>query len=173
MKILIVSDNHGDHQILTDIVDNFASQVDLLVHCGDSELSPNEPPMNSFHGVLGNNDYGLDYPQQLVLDEGTERLLVVHGDHDQVNYSLTPLLLKGKATGASIVCYGHTHQLAVSEDAGILFINPGSISLPSGEYARLGGTFAVVNSTKQQWQVDYYNRNLQPVPELHFIFHRG
>lgn len=116
MKILIVSDNHGDHQILTDIVDNFASQVDLLVHCGDSELSPNEPPMNSFHGVLGNNDYGLDYPQQLVLDEGTERLLVVHGDHDQVNYSLTPLLLKGKATGASIVCYGHTHQLAVSED---------------------------------------------------------
>lgn len=172
MRMLVVSDNHGDQQILTDIVAKYASQVDLMVHCGDSELSPVQPPMNSFQAVRGNNDYGLDYPQQLSLTTGDEHILVVHGDRDRVNYSMTPLRLKGQAAGASIVCYGHTHQLAVSEDDGILFINPGSISLPRGEYANIGGTFAIVSADHRQWQVDYYNRNLQPIPELHFEFTR-
>ena len=172
MKILVVSDNHGDQQILFDIIDKYAHQVDLMVHCGDSELSPEQPPMTSFKAVRGNNDYGLDYPQQLSLTNGNERVLVVHGDRDQVNYSMTPLLLKGQAEGASLVCYGHTHQLAVSEDGGILFINPGSISLPRGEYANIGGTFAIVNTNQRSWQVDYYNRNLQAISELHFDFPR-
>lgn len=172
MKILVVSDNHGDEQILTDLVAKYANQVDLMVHCGDAELSPVQSPMNSFQAVRGNNDDGLNYPQQRLLTIDDERILVVHGDHDRVNYSLTPLLLKAQAERASLVCYGHTHQLAVCEDEGILFINPGSISMPRGEYANIGGTFAIVNINRRQWQVDYYNRNLQPVPELHFEFSR-
>ena len=67
MKILVVSDYHGDEQILTDLVAKYANQVDLMVHCGDAELSPVQSPMNSFQAVRGNNDDGLNYPQQRLL----------------------------------------------------------------------------------------------------------
>lgn len=173
MKALVISDNHGDRKILKEIQAKFADQVDVLIHCGDSELPNDSGEMTNFHAVKGNNDWGLDYPSQLVFTVGGIKLLVVHGDHDQVNYSLTPLMLKSQSLGAQVVCYGHTHQLAVALEAGTLFINPGSISLPRGEYSRIGGTFAIVEVTKKQFIVDYYNRNCLPVPELHFEFNRS
>lgn len=148
MKALIVSDNHGDQKILKDIQDQFAKQVDVLIHCGDSELPNDSTEMTHFQAVKGNNDWGLNYPPQLTLTVKDVKFLVVHGDRDRVNYSLTPLMLKAQSLGVQVVCYGHTHQLAVSMDAGTLFINPGSISLPLGEYSRIGGTFAIVGITK-------------------------
>ena len=173
MKALIVSDNHGDQKILKDIQDQFAKQVDVLIHCGDSELPNDSTEMTHFQAVKGNNDWGLNYPPQLTLTVKDVKFLVVHGDRDRVNYSLTPIMLKAQSLGVQVVCYGHTHQLAVSMDAGTLFINPGSISLPLGEYSRIWGTFAIVGITKKQFVVDYYNRNCSPISELHFEFNRS
>lgn len=170
MKILVTSDNHGDADILTTLKQRWASQVDLMVHCGDSELAPTSKAMADFQVVKGNNDYHFHYPDQLTLLAGADQLLVVHGDHDHVNASLTPLLLKAQQMGVKMVCYGHTHQLAVTTDSGILFLNPGSISLPRGKYAYLGGTFAIVDVQPKQWVIDYYTRNSVLIPELHFVF---
>lgn len=172
MKALVISDNHGDVKILQTVKDEFGDQVDVMVHCGDSELPSDSSAMAHFKAVKGNNDWGQSYPGQLNFTLMGTNFLVVHGDHDQVNYSLTPLMLKSQSLGAQVACYGHTHQLAVSMEDGILFINPGSISLPRGEYARLGGTFAIVDITPKQFVVDYYRRNCQLVPELHFEFRR-
>lgn len=173
MKALIVSDNHGDEDILRQLVANFANRVDVLIHCGDSELTPTNPVMQHFVAVKGNNDWNADYPLNQVVDCQNEKIFVTHGHRYQVNYSLTPLMLKGEEQQADIVCYGHTHQLATTMNTGTLFINPGSISLPRGEYARLGGTFAVAEATAQSFVVRYYDRDLKPVPELHFEFKRG
>lgn len=172
MKALIISDNHGDSRILNDIKEQFAQDVDVLIHCGDSELKADSTAMQGFKAVKGNNDWGLNYPGQLEFTIGGLSFLVVHGDHDHVNYSLTPLMLKAQSFGSNIVCYGHTHQLAVSMDDDILFINPGSISLPRGEYSRIGGTFAIVDANEERYMVDYYDRNCQLLPELHFEFER-
>lgn len=173
MKALVISDNHGDSRILKDIQEKFANQVDVLIHCGDSELEDNTAPMKYFRAVKGNNDWGLNYPPQLEFVIEKTKFLVVHGDRDRVNYSLTPLMLKAQSLNAQVVCYGHTHQLAVTMEDGILFINPGSISLPRGEFSRIGGTFALVNITIDSFIVDYYNRNCLPIPELHFEFKRN
>ncbi|MBB1063100.1 metallophosphoesterase [Limosilactobacillus fastidiosus] len=173
MKALIVSDNHGDDKVLEAVQEKFANQVDVLIHCGDSELQNNSETMAGFKTVKGNNDWGLDYPVQLQLIVDGVKFLVVHGDHDKVNYSLTPLMLKAESLDEQVVCYGHTHQLAVSMESGILFINPGSISLPRGEYSRIGGTLAIIEVTEQQFIIDYYNRNCVPIPELHFEFNRS
>lgn len=81
-------------------------------------------------------------------------------------------MLKGQEQEADMVCYGHTHQLAVTVESGMLMINPGSISLPRGQYAGLGGTFAVVELTANRFVIDYYNRDSQPVADLHFAFDR-
>jgi len=37
MKILIMSDTHGDSRVI-DKVRSFYPEIDLLIHCGDSEL---------------------------------------------------------------------------------------------------------------------------------------
>ena len=79
MKALIVSDNHGDQKILKDIQDQFAKQVDVLIHCGDSELPNDSTEMTHFQAVKGNNDWGLNYPPQLTLTVKDVKFLVVPG----------------------------------------------------------------------------------------------
>ncbi len=172
MKILVVSDNHREEQILTEIVQKMRDQVDLMINCGDSELAPDQDPMSNFKAVKGNNDYGLLYPNELVINAGQEQLYVTHGHLQRVNFSLTPLMLTGQEKNASIVCYGHTHQLGAAYDHQMLIINPGSISFPHGEYAKLGGTFAIIDAQPERFIVDYYNRQMEAVPELHCEFSR-
>lgn len=173
MKVFIISDNHGDQQILEQVTQRWRSSVDLMIHCGDSELAPTLPVMSQFDAaVLGNNDWGLAYPLEKTVVSAGWRIYATHGHRYRVNSTLTPLMLKGQEQQAQLVCYGHTHQLAVTVEDGMLMINPGSISLPRGQYARLGGTFAVVELTPRRFLVDYYDRNSQPVPELHFEFDR-
>ncbi|MBB1079853.1 metallophosphoesterase [Limosilactobacillus sp. STM2_1] len=172
MKILVVSDNHREEKILTKIIQQVGDKVDLLVHCGDSELLPDREPMNRFKAVKGNNDYRLPYPTELMINQGTENVFVTHGHLQQVNFSLTPLMLTGEEKGASIICYGHTHQLGVAYDHKMLIVNPGSISFPRGEYAQIGGTFAIIKAQPTQFIVDFYDRQMKPVPQLHREFDR-
>lgn len=173
MKILIISDNHGDQEILEQITARWQDQVDLMIHCGDSEMAPTLSVMKRFKvAVLGNNDLGLDYPLEQTVEKAGQRVYATHGHRYQVNSTLTPLMLKGQEQQAAMVCYGHTHQLAVTEAEGMLMINPGSISLPRGSYAHLGGTFAVVELNPDRFVVDYYDRTSQPVDDLHFVFDR-
>lgn len=173
MKALVISDNHGDQSILEQITQRWQDQVDLMIHCGDSEMAPTLPVMRRFKvAVLGNNDWGLDYPLEQTVVEGNQRVYATHGHRYQVNSSLTPLMLKGQEQQADMVCYGHTHRLAVTVEKGMLMINPGSISLPRGRDARIGGTFAVVELTPDRFVIDYYDRDCHPVANLHFVFDR-
>ena len=81
-------------------------------------------------------------------------------------------MLKGAAAGADVVCFGHTHQLFAGVDRGILLVNPGSISLPRGQFATIGGTFAVVQVTPKQFTVDFYDRDCRVQTALHQEFNR-
>ena len=38
MKVLIVSDSHGLTTELEKLMENYQDEVDLFIHCGDSEL---------------------------------------------------------------------------------------------------------------------------------------
>ena len=58
MKLLAVSDNHGDRQILQTIFDAYRDQVDAIFHCGDSEMPVDDPLFKDVYVVKGNNDYG-------------------------------------------------------------------------------------------------------------------
>lgn len=172
MKALIISDSHRDQAILEQLTTKFAGQVDIMIHCGDSELPSDQVKNMGLISVRGNNDDDKNYPFEEVIEKDKVKFLVVHGHLDQVVSSLTPLMLKAQSIGANIVCYGHTHQLAVTVEKGILFINPGSITLPRGEYTSLGGTMAIVEVGSTEFIVDYYKRNGDSIPELHFEFSR-
>lgn len=172
MKVLLVSDNHGEGQILDRIAQTFGDQVDLMMHCGDSNLDPSTDVMTPFLTVEGNTDWGFTYPEIQRATVDHEKVVVTHGDHYSVNSTLTPLSLLAEAEAADVVGYGHTHQLAVTTADNHLLINPGSISQPRGEYAYIGGTFAIVEVTTAAWKVQYYNRDMQPIEELAFDWQR-
>ena len=63
MKILLVSDNHGDAAILEKIRASFGDQVAAMFHCGDSNLESTAPAMKDFQAVIGNTVWGLNYPE--------------------------------------------------------------------------------------------------------------
>lgn len=172
MKILLVGDNHGDIQILKAIDNLFKTKVDMMFHCGDSNISAEQSPMNDFQTVIGNTDQQFDYPKVITRTVDSQVVTVTHGHLYHVGMTMTPLLLLGQETNADIVAYGHTHQLAVTMEDNRLFINPGSISFPRGSYARIGGTFAIIKATKDYFHVQYFDRNLQPIPNLKFAFDR-
>ncbi|GEO68610.1 YfcE family phosphodiesterase [Levilactobacillus acidifarinae] len=167
---LVISDNHGDRAILETLKHQF--HADAVFHCGDSELAVDDPWFTGVAAVRGNMDSDDRFPLVLTPEVNGCRVLLAHGHRDAVNWDLTKLALHAQSVGAQAAFYGHTHELAVEMVAGCLFLNPGSISQPRGEFRQLGGTCAVVTVTPDQWQVQYYTRDAHPVTKLHFTFDR-
>lgn len=172
MKILAISDNHGDRQILQTVFEAYRSQVDAIFHCGDSEMTKDDPLFKGVNVVKGNNDFGPDFPNELQLKVADTKIFMTHGHLYDVSMSLTRLDLKAREIGASVVLFGHTHQLAAEMSQGRLYVNPGSISLPRGEYASIGGTFAIIEVQPAQMTVDFYDRKLDQIDQLHQRFER-
>ncbi|QED48833.1 metallophosphoesterase [Cytobacillus dafuensis] len=132
MKILIVSDSHRLSGDLTSIKEKHAMEVDLMIHCGDSELAANDPCLNGFAVVRGNCDFDKNFPEDHVENIGDYRVLVTHGHLYSVKSTLMNLSYRAKELDASIVCFGHSHYLGAEMIDNILFINPGSIKQPRG-----------------------------------------
>lgn len=136
MKILVVSDSHGDMTSLRYAIGR-EMPIDMLIHCGDVEgnLDKTLGPGRDYDlkVVRGNCDFGNEYSPMLVFKAGYYRILVVHGDHYNAFDPKRQALLKlAKDNYADVVCYGHTHiwENYYDEKNGILFLNPGSVSRP-------------------------------------------
>lgn len=173
MKCLIVSDSHGDRDILESILVHNKNQVDAFFHCGDSELEANDPLFNKFNGVVGNMDFDMNFPEELVKIVSGETIYLSHGHLTNVKTGLFALELKAKANHAKFVFFGHTHELGCEmTDDGVLILNPGSISLPRGKYQRIGGTYAIVEANGKNVHVSYFNRQHKLIPELTCEFKR-
>ena len=125
-KIVIMSDNHGDMNILTDIK-VLEDDADYYIHCGDSE-SYSLQDLDGFVAVKGNNDWSLDLPQTARLDIEGRHLLITHGQFL-------------KKYNGDVVISGHTHMPLAKEENGLWLINPGSTSWPRGGSKR---SYAVV-----------------------------
>lgn len=169
---LIVSDNHGDQAILPILVRQL--RPDTIFHCGDSEMPADDAwfqPANTYV-VRGNMDFDDDLPLAVMPVVNGAQVLLTHGHRDAVHWDLTKLQLHAETVNAQAIFFGHTHELAVELDAGRLYLNPGSISQPRGEFRALGGTCALVTVTPEQWHVQYYTRDCRPVTRLQFTFDR-
>jgi len=120
-RVGLISDTHG---ILRPEAKAFLKGIDYIVHAGDignpgilEELSAIAPVI----AVRGNNDRG-SWAQEL---RETEFLRVdevfVYVVHDLAELDLDPT-----AAGVRVVVSGHSHQPAVEERDGVLYVNPGS-----------------------------------------------
>ncbi len=140
MKILVVSDSHGNTVMLQRIIDR-ESPFDHIVHCGDgaSDLMsvrlPGDPGLTR---VAGNVDRarGMDLPLLEALEVEGLRILVTHGDAFYVKSDYGPIAEAARTHGFDAVLFGHTHIKYLRLTRPILF-NPGPA---------LGGSYGVIEA---------------------------
>lgn len=154
-KALIVSDSHGLTEELITLKDRHKSDMDLLIHCGDSELSTNAEELSGYVKVRGNMDFlGRDFPNEAIEMLGDKCIYITHGHLYDVKMSYLSLAYRAEETGASIACFGHSHVAEAFEREGMIFINPGSIRLPRGRFEK---TYAILEVEDKLVSVTFYS----------------
>lgn len=167
MKALILSDSHGWTRQLNDIIQRHQDEIDVIFHCGDSELATSASELAGVDTVRGNCDFLGEFPEYIVKDVNGIRFFVCHGHLLNVKMTEMNLIYKAKENDAAIACFGHTHvPVAVMED-NLLIVNPGSIRQPRN-YPR--GTYAIIETNKTQVKVDFYSVNGEHEKNLSKIF---
>ncbi len=167
MKLLIVSDSHGSKEEITELTEKYTSEVDAMIHCGDSELSADDKPLTSYLGVRGNCDMDARLPEDLVEEVNGNKVLITHGHLYGIKMSLMKLRYKAEEVGAKFVFFGHSHTLGAEISNGTLFLNPGSIRLPRGRQER---TYALVEETNNQVKVEFLTHEHKVLSELTQVF---
>lgn len=168
MKYLVVSDNHGNREVLEELFNHYRGKVDLMIHCGDSELPSEDSLWEGVQKVTGNCDYDSGYPRTLTIETPLDRIFVTHGHLYDVRFGVHTLSLKAAEEGANLVLFGHTHQIACEQVDHCLFLNPGSIEQPRGDIQEK--SYCIIESTADVFHVQYYQKNFKPIRTLAFTF---
>lgn len=129
MKIIVMSDSHGDRETVRVVSERSA---DAYFHCGDSELSFDDSSFRGMYKVGGNCDFEPQLPQEVLATVEGKRIFMVHGHNHGIRNSLMNLYYAGKEHEADIVLFGHSHLYGAEMQDGMLFVNPGSTRLPRG-----------------------------------------
>ena len=142
MKILLVSDSHGDYASLDRLAALYPN-MDLYLHAGDSEQD--EWSIKPFISVRGNCDRYYDFPEYLIIPSPYGNIFVQH-----TPYVSKELLNKHNA---KIVIDGHTHIRRNEMKHDILYVNPGALS-----YARdkFDGSYAILNIESNTVDIKFY-----------------
>ena len=144
MKIVIVSDSHGEINLLRKIV-NQHFDADVFLHLGDSQLP--EEYLHPFVSVKGNGDYFMPYPRYRILKTPYGNFYCEHGHLRSI--VSTDFLKMNQCIG---YLYGHSHCRKNVIIDGMHYINPGSLTRPRDG---LNGCYIVMNCEKNEIKIDY------------------
>lgn len=131
MKLLVLSDTHGDRQTARRFLTRL--RPDGVIHLGDyledGEVLRLENPEVPFWWVPGNCDVGFGprtVPDIRVEEIGGVQVLMTHGHRHRVKSGTQLLLQDGKRQEAQLVLYGHTHiPDCFCDSDGMWVMNPG------------------------------------------------
>ena len=155
MRILVVSDTHGDvHSLLELLRTNSTAQV--VIHCGDGASDVQEVahlfPSKMFISVRGNCDFCTDVPYAESITLEGKKIFVTHGHLYNVKSDLYALSLSALEQGADMVLFGHTHVQTEIYDDGLYMLNPGSLK-------GWGGTYALVDINDKGILINCLSKN--------------
>ncbi|WP_161878650.1 metallophosphoesterase family protein [Alkalibacterium sp. MB6] len=169
MKVIVVSDNHGDTYYMEEILSIHNEDTTAWFHCGDSELPAEHPLFQKYKSVKGNMDFEKKLKDTLVVELEGEPFLIAHGHLHSVKRSFDPLVSEAREANSRMVLYGHTHIPKVDKEEGIFFVNPGSITQPRDR--ELGTYLAItIPDDKSTVTFTYYDRDHNEVSELNSTF---
>jgi len=138
MRILVVSDSHGDIRNLEAVVRKHRD-AEVIIHCGDGADEVDEIklmfPERMVISVRGNCDFCSQNPNIETITLEGKKLFITHGHIYNVKSSLFNLSLAAKEAGADLVLFGHTHIPCDVYDDGLYILNPGSLRGYKGRYA--------------------------------------
>lgn len=149
MKILLVSDTHGNFQTPLEIFKETGAE--MLIHLGDEiedaftlETAIEHPVIK----VPGNCDPRAKEPRELLQSIVGHQFFITHGDLYRVKNGLHRLVEKAQSLRAAVVLFGHTHVPMIQKQDGILLINPGTLMVGSDarSYALLNVTHFKITS---------------------------
>ena len=130
MKVLVISDTHGNvNRAFT--AHTRSEPVDVVIHLGDGSADADllrEALDVPIINVAGNCDPGSNAPRELVWECEGKRILLTHGDAYQVKSGLARLRQRAEEIGVDSVLFGHTHLGVLENHAGLLLVNPGTLS---------------------------------------------
>ncbi|WP_419956005.1 metallophosphoesterase [Neobacillus niacini] len=165
-KVLVVSDSHGLTNELEILRERHMNEVDLMIHCGDSEMMPDDKVMNGYLTVKGNCDFG-GFPLETTTEIAGRKFFITHGHRYSVKASLMNLQYKAAEMGADIVCFGHSHVLGAEIIGNTLFLNPGSIRMPR---ARNEKTYVILELVDEKIKFFVYDSSGSELKDLAYEF---
>jgi putative phosphoesterase len=121
VRLGVISDTHG---LLRPEALEALAGVDHILHAGDvgdPAILDSLRTIAPVTAIRGNVDtYGLcdELPPTEVVELGGHLFYLVHSIHD--------LDIDPRAAGIAVVVSGHSHQPALEERDGVLYLNPGS-----------------------------------------------
>ena len=136
MKILIISDSHGNFTAIRKVL-SMEKDAQMLIHCGDIE-GDEDLLTQTFKGgdvkiVSGNCDLFCVLESELMFTVCNKKFMVTHGHRYGVSMTPEVLLDEAISRGADFVLYGHTHRPTILYHQQITGINPGSVTYPRQE----------------------------------------
>ncbi len=129
MKAIIVSDSHGNSEILEKIFSR-ERNADCIIHLGDgagdlahlTEYTGKIP----VYSIKGNNDfYCHDAVPRVISYIGKLKFYACHGHLLDVKYGLTRLYYTALEQECTLALFGHTHIPHKEVIEGVTLFNPG------------------------------------------------
>ncbi|MBQ8795331.1 MAG: metallophosphoesterase [Clostridia bacterium] len=152
MKVLVVSDTHGDVLSLRKAI-NQKPLAEVVIHCGDgnSDLEDLKPlyPEKHFIGVRGNCDFCVNAENTETITLEGKKLFITHGHLYNAKYGLYNLVCAARENEADLLLFGHTHNALKDYDDGLYIVNPGSCH-------GYGASYAYLDITEQGIMVSHF-----------------
>ena len=152
MKVLVLSDVHGDVQTFNAICDYEAA--DYVISLGDSELAPTE--LSCVDSLIHGNAY-LDVGRPLEVSTlNGLKIVMTHGHHEHVQKSDDRLIQLLLTHQAHLVMHGHTHVPRFIAHPNGYILNPGAIYGPRGGHP---ASYALLDISKNRFTVVFKTLN--------------
>lgn len=159
MRLLVISDTHGDISKVCKVVNDIKDLIDGIIHLGDivedadklRKLYSKIPVYN----ICGNCDYGTNVPPMNILDFEGKKIFITHGHLFSVYYDTTKLVYKAMELGADVALFGHTHIPYLEKIHNVYAMNPGSLTQPRGGSKPSYGIIKIENGVITPSLVEY------------------
>lgn len=147
MRILVISDTHGDRHTLHRVILS-QPKAQVVIHLGDGSDDMEDErflhPKKMFLQVRGNCDWGSALPPVGQIQLENRKIFYTHGNLYNVKYGLDEIKLAARLQKADILLFGHTHVPYTEFDKGLYVMNPGSLRGAQASYGILDLTPAGV-----------------------------
>lgn len=179
-KLLVISDSHGNYDILSSIITNYGDDCNALFFAGDGtedlcsflenatsdkDLANHLPPViaivkgncdkENFSIYIDDDERNFHFPYTVTAKIAGRTILLVHGNIQDVDLGTETLANMAYKNDGDMVFFGHTHKPYWEEIMGTLILNPGSCAKPRGNYPP---TFAIVSypGETDRYCVEYF-----------------